>query len=397
MPWMAPKKSKKEILCLGISVFLFLGPSMGVKAATLLTDWYLGARATGMGNAVTAVPEGIEGVYYNPALLAASDSVKFSLINPSVYINHGALKYALGDITFKKNTASTADLQADLSKLYDYPLRGGMNVLPSIQFGPLMIGAIAMNRTEAFVVNQAFPRITAESYFDYGVSIGYGHEWKNTYKHKYRFGLLGKNFWRRGVSFRDISLGEFLDIATGATVDSNFFKQYEHTEHAFSMDAGFTYEYQITKRRRTQHGPWPTGGSSLNFGATWQNIGDTSFGSPKVPGNFPTIEEQVNVGAAFRFGSPLFDFTASAEMRHITQDFPYLRQKLHGGIEMAIPFNRFRAGVMNGKLSLGYTFDFLFLKATASTWVQDFAPQPGLLEDRFYMVEVNLLNLDLAL
>ena len=74
-----------------LAFWLFETPS--VSAATLAETGGLGARATAMGGAFTAVADDFSAAYYNPAGLAQiegySISIEYLLVLPQIYVQEG--------------------------------------------------------------------------------------------------------------------------------------------------------------------------------------------------------------------------------------------------------------------------------------------------------------------
>jgi hypothetical protein len=346
-----------------------------------------------MGNAYTAFAQGVEGIFYNPAGLIHHKGLSFSLLNTQIYGNKTVGKIALGGIEFNGNFDNEQDLESDFDLLFDNPVRFGFNFIPAIQIGNFAFGGFLFNKSRFVARNQVFPEITLQFWNDTGVWGAYAMKHSLGNRWTVSSGILAKNLWRRGYNWEGLNYGEALErIQDTESLGENALDDFD-SEHGFGVDLGQIYTYGLDKPPLTQHGPLPKGSRFVHFAWSWQHVGDVRFGEPQEEGAFPSIPQQVNIGMGYESLSTLFDFRASAEMRHVSQEGGELRQKLHGGLEVAIPTMAFRAGVMHTKLTLGYDLDFLIGRLRLSTWAQDAAPTPKVDRDRYYLVEFKVVGL----
>lgn len=343
-----------------LALALFVWAPLSSHAAELVEPW-TNARALGMGNAFTAVVDGSESLFYNPAGLARSGGFSWTLFDPRVGAN------GLEAVDIFKEFSDSQDLPTLFNRLYGNPVWVGGGSKTAFQIGGLAFGAFAGLDAGTQLNNPAYPEMDLQYAADYGFTAGFG------------FDLLPGVF-KTGVTARRITrVGTAMPIgvSTLATLNTDELEQeFKNRGSAYGLDVGF----MITA-------PSPI---KPVVALTWKNVGETTF-RREAGSNAPArIGSELILGASLEIDAALLTITPSFDYKYANRENVQLGKKIHMGLEVGLPLIDIRAGIHQGYYTLGAGLNMGLLRVDAATYGVELGEYPGQLEDRRYIVQVSL-------
>lgn len=148
-----------------LTVFIF---SSVVARAAELTEMWTNVRALGMGNSFTAVVQGSESLFYNPAGLARSSGFGWTLFDPRVGAN------GLEAVDTFREFSENEDLPTLFNNLYGEPIWVGGGSKTAFQISGLAFAAWAGLDAGINLNNPAYPLMEMQYAADYGFTGGFG-------------------------------------------------------------------------------------------------------------------------------------------------------------------------------------------------------------------------------
>ena len=325
-----------------------------------LTETWASARAMGMGNAYTAHVSNSDALFYNPAGLALGGGFKWTLFDPRV----GASPAAISDVS---NLASADDVSEMLADLYNTPLWAGLGMKSAVQFGPIAFAGFGGADVSGLLTNPAYPTFGLNYFVDYGGVVG--------------IGLPVGPLLNIGGSFRRITRTgtsaplSAADLAEAAEDPDGLTNRLKNTGTGYGMDIGAILTIPSPVR------------PLLSF--VWKNIGNTEFDLEEGEAPPQRIESEMILGAALQIDLPLITITPALDYKHLNRNDVQLGNKLHVGVEVALPAIELRAGLNQGYYTAGAGLNTGILRVDAATYGVELGAYPGQLEDRRYMVQVS--------
>ncbi len=362
---------KWSVLSVVVALALVFLPD--AQALNELPEFYRGVRATGMGNAFTAIADDADAVFYNPAGIAFNNGVELRLINPKLETSADSRALA-GDIRKLSGSGFNADA---MNALFGKNIYGNGTIFPSLMVPYLTVGYYADFNVHAVINNKANPRIDLDYYYDQGFVAGTGFETGGIGAfHLMRFGLSTKLLTRRGVSAKV----PITSIVTGSDILSQL---QSGSALGIGITPGMQYEWPMAAH------------SKMLLGVAWQDVGDTKFGTRLTDSSTapPPIVGNLAMGAAFarQFTSlPGFGFKVALEGRHLNLTGQDPRKKIHGGGELNLGLVSLRAGLSQLNWTAGVGIDLLFIELAASSYAVESLPLWGQSSERRYAVQLTI-------
>ena len=348
---------------------LFAAVSAAVPAAAFpVAEGWTSVRATGMGNASTAVVEDSDSLFYNPAGLAAVHGFNWTIADPRVGAT-GAQGYSIYQQYQQNNSVSSL-----FESLYGQPLwigGGGKSAVTIPGFG---FSAFANSNAHFELSNPAYPTLGLDYFVDYGFVGGAALE---VVPEVLRIGAAFKRVNRTGAQMA-------VGAATLAQLNTTLLQnQAMNRGTGYGMDLGL----QLTV-------PGPVRPS---FGVAWKDIGGTAFSHEQGIGAPPPILSNLTVGAAVVFAVPGLKVTPAIDYRYVDHPEIAMLMKLGMGIEIDLLIWQVRAGLNQGYYTLGAGMDFSLLRVDVSTYGVELGEYVGQMQERRYMAQVTMeLDFDLG-
>lgn len=323
-----------------------------------VADQWSSIRAEGMGGAYTAVVDGTDALFYNPAGLAGQTRFAWEILD----LNLGANGYE--NIATLQNIVSGGDdnLSTNLQQLYGKRVWFGGHAKTSILIPSFAMTAFTGTGAGISVSNPANTQMNLNYFFDYGFAAGGGFE---LVPGVVKFGLAARRFNRTGTNLP-------IGAATLANLDTDTLQsELKRRGTGYGADLGLNL---------TLPGP-----VSPTLSAVYRNAGVTTFSHDEGAGAPPPIEPEFIVGGAMKFSGGLVDITPAIDYRFANRNDMQIGKKLHLGVEVAMPVLTLRAGLNQGYWTAGAGFNMWLLHIEAASYGVELGAYPGQQEDRRYM------------
>ncbi len=334
-------------------LFLMPVPSYGVE----LYEIHRSVRALGMGNAFTAVAQGKDALFYNPAGLAKTTDLAWTIFDFGLGVNG---QEAYDTINGLQDQATYED---KLRSVFGKSLWLGGEAISAITGPGFGASVYESFNLSADLSNPALPTFDLGLLNDFGFNGGFGFEL-----------IPGFNV---GVVISRISrLGSTVPIGveTLGTVDSDdLLNQIRNQGVGYGMDLGMSMTMPTSMK--------PT------FALTWRNVGRTSFTQDSGAARPPSTPDEMILGYSMLIDLPGLDITPAVDYRYMNRSDIQLTKKVHFGVEFAFPFIQARAGFHQGYYTLGVGANLGVLDLQVATYGVELGEYPGQHEDRRYLLE----------
>jgi hypothetical protein len=337
---------------------------LGVNAhAVELYEDYYSIRAVGMGDAYSAVVDNDDAVFYNPAALCKASGFTFVLVDPSASVSGVTLLQDASTLS----SASSSSLASTLQSFYGQDVSASVYTKTAVLLPCFEVAAYGGLSFAAKLDNPAYPNLYIRDYTDYGVAAGFGVDVVPGFA---TLGFTARRLDRLGNS---LTLGPGIIGQLSSTALSN---QLAGSGVGYALDSGFLL---------TVPGPVkPT------LTAVYKNMGNTTFVKDSTLPTPPTVQNELILGAGFSVETLLLSIRPAFDLKHVTDQTVQLGDKVHAGVEIAIPFVALRAGLYQGYYTAGVGLNLGVLKIDAATWGVEMGEYPGQDESRRYGVEAKL-------
>lgn len=327
--------------------------------AAELTEMWTNVRALGMGNAFTAVVDGSESLFYNPAGLARSGGFSWTIFDPRVGAN------GLEAVDIFREFSENEDLPTLFNNLYGNPIWVGGGSKTAFQLSGMAFAAWAGLDVGTNLSNPAYPVMEMEYAADYGFTAGFGFD---MVPGVLKTGIAARRITRVGTALP-------IGVSTLATLNTDQLEQeFKNRGSAYGLDLGFVLTAPSPVR--------PT----LAF--TWKNVGETTFRKEAGARAPARIDSEMIIGGAIEIDAALVTITPSFDYKHANREDVQLGKKIHMGLEVGLPLIDIRAGLHQGYYTLGAGLNMGLLRVDAATYGVELGEYPGQLEDRRYIVQV---------
>ena len=328
-------------------------------SAAAYKEWWSSARGMGMGGAYTSVVRDADAVFLNPAALARSSGVNWTVIDPRLGVNGLGVMEEYSAFSESENIAEYVD-----SRWGEQTWFGG-GVKSAVTFPYFGMAAFAASDLTMFAENPANPIVNLEYSADYGAVIAGAIDIVPTIM---SVGLSGKRITRVGTSYP-------LRASTIADLDEDQIQsELKNRGSGYGLDAGLLLTV-----------PSPI---KPSFAMVYKNIGYTAFnheGGNRAPAR---IAPDLTIAGSLEIDAALITLTPSFEIKYVTDQESQIGKKLHLGLEVDLPLIDIRAGLHQGYYALGAGFDIGVMRADLATYGVELGEYPGQHEDRRYMVQI---------
>jgi hypothetical protein len=326
------------------------------------------ARAMGMGGAFTAVASEGDALLYNPAALSRVTGVYWTIMNPRLGVNGPqALEIA--------RTASSGSTLADtLDTLYGKAIWVGAGAMTSFVVPNFGVAAYANGNVGLNLQNPAYPEMNINYIFDYGIAVGGAIDFV-------------PKIWSIGATVRRVNrTGTNLPLGAAVLSDLDI-----DSIKAELMNRGTGYGLDLGTMLTVPSPLHPT------LALTIRNFGYTAFTHDEGMRSPPRADPDITVGGSLTFDTPIFNITTAMDYRYADRSDIQVGKKINLGMEFDLPLLQFRAGLHQGYYALGTSLSMGVLSFDLATYGVELGEYPGQLEDRRYMLQMNLgIGLDLG-
>jgi hypothetical protein len=332
------------------------------RASAELPMGWTSARSLGMGNVATAVPDGTNAIFFNPALLMKVSGVHWTVMNPRAGIGNPSNLSLAGPLKEAGSNIGQA-----VNALYGHNVWLGGGALSSIAVPYFGVAAYASTEGGVEAVNPPNPRLNMNYYFDYGGAVGMALP-------------LIPGFMGWGVTVRSVNrTGTTSAIGPGTLGTGNMTaltNQLKNRGNAYGVDFGALFTF-----------PGPIS-PSLSF--VYRNLGHTTFSRDEGASAPPAIAPEMIAGASLSVNLPLLSITPAIEYRYISWPNVPMGSNLGLGLELGLPLLNLRGGMSQGYYTAGAGIDLGIIQADVATWGVELGAYPGQAVDRRYMAQLTI-------
>ena len=355
-----------------ITSFIFFGFS-GLARAQYIPEFYQSVRGAGAGNALTAITNDAESVFYNPAGLALIPQGEIRLINPTLETSQDSVKTvskitdALNGVTYDK-----------INGLKGTNMSARFSVLPGIAFPGFFVGYLNQHQAGLNITRDQIPITRAYYFRDTGIISGVATEMR---------GLFPKHYLRLGTAFKYIERTGF-----HAAVDPSAILGGSLNTIATNTKTGPARGYGVNLGLQYEIGLSPT--SQLILASAWQDIGNTSFTTTNERGSPPSVPNNLSAGFGFvqqlsrSKKSNVSEFRFSAEMRRLNQSLGHKLLKLHLGTELDFGIIGAQFGYNQDGFTMGGKLDLGIFEVTAASYSVEHGTSQRENRERRYIAQI---------
>jgi hypothetical protein len=320
--------------------------------AAMQRSLFRSPEALAMGDAYTAIVEGRDAPFYNPAGVAAIDglSVHWATLDATVsdWLVTGwesmkdvkdpsgaDLNRLMGENIYVQGAGSAAVLAPGFALIGFYDAQGALyaknQALPKIEYGYQTTSGI----------QAAFGFALAD-----GRRRGKGRR-NAELMNEWRFGIGGKFLTRTG-GYRLLSAAELFTINDS---DADSFVGGKGT--GYGLDFGIQRVQKINSKFH------------LHWGAAYLNAGDVHFAGGPSP-----VKADVSTGLGVTFKQGLAKVTVAYDLHQLNREDDFSK-KQNIGIRLGLPLFNLYAGLHQGFLTYGAAFDIWLLRIAASVYKEE--------------------------
>ena len=388
--------SKNRLLLALFALLVSLPAMANTGVSQTIHHQYLAPRALGMGDAFVAVANDYSALFYNPAGLARREDGELDL-----YIDLAASgNFATAGKDFsaaaattgtdaEKLTAQVAAIEKYYGKTFSVRLSPLNGILVRPGWG---VGFIPADVTVEMTMHQNVgPAINLTVYTDTTLALGYGADFRGFSGGRMSWGVTGKlvnrGYFSKTVTALEAALNPSLvtaqDLKEGYTVDADL--GFLFTPHLASDGI-----FSLLRLAR------PT------FGAVIRNVGETGFkNSFKVFNKIQTeapekLYRVLDIGTKWEYPSVwIFGGRGVLDIRDIGHPAWNWRKGSHLGFEFDWTVSswwkgHYRVGLNQGYLTAGASALFTIFSLDVVTFSEDVGTFSQPVENRMYMVRMNL-------
>lgn len=332
-----------------------------VFAAGELHEYYTSVRGLGMGNAYSAVADGRDALYYNPAGLAQNRGFSITLANLSAGANRSDIYATALDLQDQNKYITT------IQNLYGKNIWGSGGGQAAITAPNIGFAAFDKIEASAFVSNPAAPSIDIRYINDYGFTFGASANILESVS-------IGASFSFIKRSGAVMPIG----VATLGTLSAQTLKdQLNNSGTGYNGSLGILAAIPTVARPR----------ASLVF----KNLGSTNFTQDSGSNSLGTIDSEIDLGMAFDIPlGPIGRITPSFDYKYFNLTAEQLGKKIHVGLELDLTVIAIRGGFNQGYYTAGAGVNLHFLKFDAVTYGVELGEYPGQMEDRRYLAQITM-------
>lgn len=119
-------------------------------------------------------------------------------------------------------------------------------------------------------------------------------------------------------------------------------------------------------------------------------MGGMSFRSEDPNARIPSEKNDMSVGVALSFDTPLLSIGPAIDFRYLNREDIQLMRKLNFGIEIGVPLIDIRGGFHEGYYTAGLGLNLGLFQLDLATYGVELGAYPGQIEDRRYVLEFKM-------
>lgn len=320
-------------------------------------------RALGMGEAYTALVNNGDALFYNPAGLAKVVGINWRILSLRAGTDREDA-YTLVEDLQGGNEDDLADL---IDELYGEQVWFGVGA--SSIFTAPMFGFGIYSHTDALIRadNPVSTQLYTSIINDYGYVLG--------------FGIPIAPVFHAGFNLRYVKrTGDRLPWGAGSLADLDT-SLIESRVLGWGRGYGADFGANLIL-------PLPL--FTATIAATWRNIGRTTFRSGDPNSTIPADENDITVGAALLFNTPVVGVAPTVDFRYLNRSDIQLTRKINLGIEIDLPLIDIRGGFREGYWTAGLGLSLGLFQIDLATYGAELGEYPGQIEDRRYVAEFTM-------
>ena len=326
-----------------------------------LYEYYTSIRGLGMGNAYSAVVDGRDALYYNPAGLSQNKGFAITLADLTAGANRSDIVATAVDLQDQNKYIST------IQNLYGKNIWGSGGGQAAITAPGIGFAAFEKLEASAMFNNPAATTIDLRYTNDYGFTFGASDDILPSVSIGASFSYIK----RTGAVFP-------VGVSTLGTLSVQDLKnQLNNSGSGYNGSIGVLAAFPTPARPR----------GSLVF----KNFGSTYFTRETGTKSLGSLNSEIDLGLAFDIPfPPVGKITPTVEYKYFNLTSEQLGKKIHLGVELDLTLLQFRAGFNQGYYTAGVGLNLKFLKFNAATYGVELGEYPGQLEDRRYVASVTM-------
>lgn len=351
-----------------------------------------------MGDAYTAIANDAYTLFYNPAAMGRHTGVTFHVFNPSFKLTNPAdVKIGLDGIETSTNLERFENFPSDpaliADKILGYPLYFSLGATPTIKMQHFAITLLGVSKMSFSLENAIHPMLDLDYRTDTGFIMGVGiplagrkTKGKAAGGHTTSLGVGLKRINRSGIKDTyDLFGTRLLEILNNAADAQAIRRQLGYSKgSAWGFDMGID--------SATTFGP-----STIAFGASLLDIGNTKFKKEEGIADVPEQEMSLNLGTAFSQDFGVAGYTLSFDYHNAIDPTSSVMTKTHLGFKLDLPIVDLYLGWNGGYSSLGVGVDIMFMRLMAGMYGVELTPKFREREDRRAVISLELLNIHVDL
>ncbi|MCB0307965.1 MAG: hypothetical protein KDD48_01225 [Bdellovibrionales bacterium] len=360
------------------TTYLYLAVTVFLNMSAIAVENFPGEAPTinrqvrnlGMGNVGVAIEGSHDSSpFYNPAGLNDLEKGRFQFLSPTFVLSKNAVDL-IGDIKDLKDDLDSAASDPDKTRVFNEFVQNNSGKFRYIRFSMDVFNYVRKNFAAGLVIDERLslsvrqagsnPQFNLRNLGDAAFYVSGAHDF---WEKLLQVGVTIRPTVRFAINEQD-EIVDYSDIGDDANGDLKLTGQLENIkERRFGMgvDLGLksNLAFSLWKDAKWYQLLKPA------VGFTWQDIGSPDFGL--APSNGQTM----NLGVAVHPDLWKLKNVVALDLREINEERPFLT-KVHFGLESKLPWIvAVRAGVSQGYLTAGATFDLWVLKLDAAIYHEE--------------------------
>ena len=334
-----------------------------------------------MGDAYTSLADDDFSLFYNPALLARHSGFSFYPLNPAFSVVN-----VLAEPDKFNDMGETPTEIAGV--IFDFPVHIGVDYAPGFKMGRFGLTALVNYNTNFNLQNQITPALDIDHRFDRGFVAGYGMPIFGNYKSgssgtQLAAGVAVKYIQREAIyGSYNLTGYSLLDALSAGDADTILESLGKINGNGWGFDAGFDYV---------------TSSGAQTFSASLALLDIYTLMHTESNEGDLKVQDQpmrVHFGTAYTASAPGgFDFTLSADIKHLEQQMELMR-RLHLGVELNLtPAISVLAGLSAvDNYSYGVKFDMAIAKVYLGLYTSEIGEKLQQQESNRFLLYISLLD-----